>query len=333
MGAARSSVKYYLSFIGPLLLVAGWSSGAVLGKMGTLLLYEVAVPVLDWIIGSTGEGSAPARERENERKRSREDAIWFQLPLYLWAVAHCGTLFWMARLARDLLWFEAVWLGFATGLVTCVSVAVAHELLHKLSFAHRSLAAVLLVSVMFGHYRIAHTEHHRRVATEEDFSTARKNETPYTFVPRSLLGGLIESYKAEKARLSTANCSVLSASNEFVRNWILSLLLLITVYVTFGLRGAVAFLVQAAVAVSVHEMTSYVEHYGLRRKKLQHGRYEKVALHHSWVAPQRLTNYLTFNVQIHPDHHMRKSLLPVFEIPFYPSDEILVARICFLQTL
>lgn len=68
-------------------------------------------------------------------------------------------------------------------------------------------------------------------------------------------------------------------------------------------------------AVYVHEMTSYIEHYGLRRRKLQNGKLEPVGHNHSWVAAQRFTNYLTFNVQIHPDHHIRKQFLDRKGVP------------------
>ena len=50
-------------------------------------------------------------------------------------------------------------------------------------------------------------------------------------------------------------------------------------------------------------MINYVEHYGLSRREISPGRYERVNHHHSWNAPQRYTNWLLFNLQRHSDHH------------------------------
>lgn len=51
------------------------------------------------------------------------------------------------------------------------------------------------------------------------------------------------------------------------------------------------------------EITNYIEHYGLRRKKLPDGNYEKVTIRHSWNASHRMSNYLLFKLQRHSDHH------------------------------
>ena len=51
------------------------------------------------------------------------------------------------------------------------------------------------------------------------------------------------------------------------------------------------------------EVINYVEHYGLRRKEIAPGVYEKVNIRHSWNAAHRLTNALFFKIQRHSDHH------------------------------
>ena len=48
---------------------------------------------------------------------------------------------------------------------------------------------------------------------------------------------------------------------------------------------------------------NYVEHYGLKRKKLENGRYEPCAPHHSWNTNHICSNLLTFHLQRHSDHH------------------------------
>ena len=53
------------------------------------------------------------------------------------------------------------------------------------------------------------------------------------------------------------------------------------------------------------ELTNYVEHYGLERRRLPSGRYEPVRPRHSWSTPVRFSNALFFNVQRHAHHHAR----------------------------
>jgi alkane 1-monooxygenase len=69
------------------------------------------------------------------------------------------------------------------------------------------------------------------------------------------------------------------------------------------LQCLVIFLFQVAGAIMYLEIINYIEHYGLKRKKLSNGEYEKVNIKHSWNAPHRFSNYLLFKLQRHSDHH------------------------------
>mmetsp|Transcript_1396 Transcript_1396/g.4174 ORF Transcript_1396/g.4174 Transcript_1396/m.4174 type:complete len:210 (-) Transcript_1396:3989-4618(-) len=172
MSAKLYALRYYVCFFGPIALIIGWELGGLPGRGATLVLYEVVAPLADILLGSGIVGDKLAGNRVN---RESTDVIWFQIPLYLWVVAHGSMLMWMISKAVSLDWFEIYCLSWASGLVTSVSIAVAHELLHRRSSFDRSLASFLLSTVLFGHYRIAHNEHHRRVATTEDFVRASKH--------------------------------------------------------------------------------------------------------------------------------------------------------------
>ena len=74
-----------------------------------------------------------------------------------------------------------------------------------------------------------------------------------------------------------------------------------------GLAAIFFFGLQGLVAVLLLETINYVEHYGLHRRRLPDGRYERVAPHHSWNASQRVTNWYLFNLQRHSDHHYKAS--------------------------
>ncbi|NND59349.1 MAG: alkane 1-monooxygenase, partial [Gammaproteobacteria bacterium] len=45
------------------------------------------------------------------------------------------------------------------------------------------------------------------------------------------------------------------------------------------------------------------EHYGLERRRVGQGRYERTTHLHSWNSDYLLTNLLLFQLQRHSDHH------------------------------
>ena len=54
---------------------------------------------------------------------------------------------------------------------------------------------------------------------------------------------------------------------------------------------------------SLLEVINYVEHYGLHRRLLPNGKYERTTPAHSWNSNQLLTNMGLFHLQRHSDHH------------------------------
>ena len=51
------------------------------------------------------------------------------------------------------------------------------------------------------------------------------------------------------------------------------------------------------------ELINYIEHYGLHRRKLENGRYERTTPAHSWNSNFLLTNLFLVQLQRHSDHH------------------------------
>jgi alkane 1-monooxygenase len=51
------------------------------------------------------------------------------------------------------------------------------------------------------------------------------------------------------------------------------------------------------------EVINYIEHYGLERRLLANGRYERTTHLHSWNSNYLLTNLMLFQLQRHSDHH------------------------------
>lgn len=73
------------------------------------------------------------------------------------------------------------------------------------------------------------------------------------------------------------------------------------VYAGPGILGFVV--IQAITGFFLLEVVNYLEHYGLLRKRLANGRYEKCLPEHSWNSNYRVTNVFLYQLQRHSDHH------------------------------
>ena len=72
-----------------------------------------------------------------------------------------------------------------------------------------------------------------------------------------------------------------------------------------AILGVTAWLVLWAgiVAVLLVETTNYIEHYGLLRQQDANGRFETCKPQHSWNSNHVFSNWATFHLQRHSDHH------------------------------
>jgi alkane 1-monooxygenase len=73
-----------------------------------------------------------------------------------------------------------------------------------------------------------------------------------------------------------------------------TILFMTAIYVIFGLQPLLFHCITASGSVIYLEAINYIEHYGLSRKLLKNGEYEKTTILHSWNAPHRFSNYLFF---------------------------------------
>ena len=51
------------------------------------------------------------------------------------------------------------------------------------------------------------------------------------------------------------------------------------------------------------EIINYIEHYGLRRKEIGPGKYERVNVTHSWNSSLSVDSFMKFRRPRHSDHH------------------------------
>ncbi|MBF9044569.1 alkane 1-monooxygenase [Rhodobacterales bacterium HKCCE4037] len=268
------------------------------------------MPFTTWWLFSVLDHFAGLELENADTSTADEQLYWYRLITLLWPPLQIVTLFGTIAYAvrADHLSGVELWgLSFGLGIMTgTIGINYSHELMHQKSKLERWLGDLLLASVLYSHFRSEHLlVHHRYVGTRRDPVTARYNEGFHRFFPRVLRESLLSSWNAEKAMLARRNLPVLDGSNPFWRYLALQAGALALAFLVGGWIGLLMFLNQAFVAIWQLELTNYVEHYGLTRKYLGHGKYEHVQPRHSWNAAQKASNWLLINLQRHSDHHYK----------------------------
>ena len=201
-------------------------------------------------------------------------------------------------------WLVIAGLGFGVGFVTGgQGITFAHELGHSRHRFDRALAWLLMASVNYSHFMVEHYRgHHPRAATFDDPATARRGESLWRFLPRTLGGSFMHAWRLEAGQLQRTGRGW--GSSPLAWSWGLNLALLALLAGTGSVRMLAFWLGQSAMAIWLLETVNYVEHYGLRRSTAANGTREPFGVQHAWNADHVLSNSLLANLQRHSDHHM-----------------------------
>jgi alkane 1-monooxygenase len=252
---------------------------------------------------------SPAAEPQTAWHRA---CVRLHLPLQL------ALLAWVVWLVidRQTGWLGVLALGVAVGGVTgSQGITFAHELGHSRSRLDRAIAWLLMVSVNYAHFMVEHYRgHHPRAATHADPASARRGESLWRFLPRTLVGSWRSAWQLEAQQLRQLKRgrrrSPLLWATAAQAVWLVVLLALA------GPLALLFWLVQSAYAVFLLETVNYIEHYGLVR---QGG--ERFGQQHAWNADHLLTNSLLANLQRHSDHHMH-AWKPYAELQPLPGPQL-----------
>jgi alkane 1-monooxygenase len=243
---------------------------------------------------------------KDEEKIMAKDKI-FDYLIYLSVPLHYGLLvMFLFSFQRDLTWWEIVGnisiLGMSCGVY---GINVAHELGHRTTKHEQFMAKALLLTSQYMHFFIEHNRgHHNRVSTDEDPASSRLNEPLYIFWMRSVVMSYVSAWKLERFRLSKMGRSILSFRNEMIWYTIIQVAFIGVIAWYFGWTVMVYYLIGAIIGFLLLETVNYIEHYGLRRKRGDHG-YHKVLPVHSWNSNHPLGRLILFELSRHSDHHFR----------------------------
>jgi len=283
-----------------------WSQGSAHADAWPWLVIIVVfgvIPLLDFIVGRD-----PANPDECDEVPALEAQGYYRLlslatvPLLLAMLVWSGWIFasyegwsWVGQLG----WVLSV--GTVMG---AIGITVSHELIHKDPTLEQNAGGLLLAAVCYAGFKVEHVRgHHVHVSTPEDASSSRFGQSLYAFLPHAYKHNFLNAWKLEAERLKRRSLPALHWRNELIWWYAISALFLLGFTLALGPLGALFFLGQAVIAFTLLEIVNYVEHYGLHRRKLDNGRYERTNAHHSWNSNFLLTNLFLFHLQRHSDHH------------------------------
>lgn len=295
------------------------------------------IPAMEFIFTGTAENFTAVEEAEERKDIYYDLVIYSMVPLqftilglYLWTIT-----------SQPLQWYEYVGITTAMGL-SCgaLGINVAHELGHRTKKHEQFMAKLLLLSTLYMHFFIEHNRgHHKNVSTPLDPATSRLNQTIFAFLPTSIFGGWMSAWHLEAHRLKKTKQNFWNPiHNEMLRFQLIQIAFITAIYLVFGWIGAVGFIASSIIGFSLLETVNYIEHYGLMRKQLPNGAYEKVKPHHSWNSGHELGRIFLFEVTRHSDHHFNPSrkyqILRHFEAaPQMPTGYLAMIPLTFLPPL
>ncbi|MFW0149737.1 alkane 1-monooxygenase [Mycobacterium sp. smrl_JER01] len=291
----------------------GWHTAAQVPLwIGPILLY-ILLPALDLKFGPDGQNPPDEVMERLENDKYYRYCTYAYIPFQYASVIFGAYLFTASNLSwlgfdGGLSWPAKIGLALSVGLLGGVGINTAHEMGHKKDSLERWLAKITLAQTCYGHFYIEHNRgHHVRVATPEDPASARFGETFWEFLPRSVFGSLKSSWELEAKRLERSGRSIWDPrtywSNDVLNAWAMSVVLYGALIAVFGWALVPYILISAVFGFTLLETVNYLEHYGLLRKKLDNGRYERCAPVHSWNSDHIVTNLFLYHLQRHSDHH------------------------------
>ena len=295
------SFKYLTAYIIPALAVCGllqggWASFATVGFAFGI------IPVLEMLLPQSTKNLPADQQKDLLGERIFDWLLYLNVPIVYGVVG-----LYIYQLNTQV-YTTGEWVGqlLAVGIVlgSC-GINVGHELGHSTNPFERFLAKALLLPNLYQHFFIEHNRgHHKNVATPLDPATARRGEMLFTFWFRSLWGSYRSAWRIERDTLRQRGLPWLSFHNEMIRFSIQQAIYIGVVFLlTPDWQSALAVLLAGLVGVLLLESINYVEHYGLQRKLLPNGRYERVMPHHSWNANYQLGRIMLYELTRHSDHH------------------------------
>lgn len=294
------ALKYLSAYLLPWSVAVSFSSEGWATFLPIVYAF-VAIPFLELWIKADDHNMVEA-----EQELVRKDHIYDWL-LYLCVPVQYAFVLWYLNIVDGMslnqveFWGWSVSLGLMCGIL---GINTAHELGHRRTKGERFLSKMLLMTSLYPHFFIEHNYgHHRNVATDEDPASARYNENLYFFWVRSVYNSYLSAWQISNNRTLKKCGKIMSWQNEMIRFTLIEIAIVLVVAVIWGWVALLGFGIAALGGILLLETVNYIEHYGLRRKKVTAHRYENTQPIHSWNSNHIIGRLMLFELSRHSDHH------------------------------
>ena len=265
----------------------------------------VIIPVLELLLPQDASNLGVEKRVVKQKSAFFDWMLYLNVPVvfgflgyFLWTISN-----------QNLALYEVMGLLFSLGVVLGVNgINVGHELGHRQQAFERLLGKLLLLPSFYMHFYIEHNfGHHAHAATKEDPATARYDQSVYSFWFTSVTRQYRSAWKLQKMLLRKGNSRFLSFENDMLWYTVFQASYLMTVWLIFGKLALLFAMGAGIVGFLLLETVNYIEHYGLIRKKLPSGRYERVRECHSWNSNHIIGRIVLYELTRHSDHHYKSS--------------------------
>ncbi len=293
-----------LKYLSPLLVYAGafWAFSTTGWPVWCALLYAwVLIPLSELILPPNPSNLDAAEEELARRNKIYDYFLYIIVPLQFVLLAK----FLLSMQQPGLSIIDIIGRIWTMGLLCgTFGINVGHELGHRTNKVEQFLARSLLLTSLYMHFFIEHNKgHHKRVATPEDPSSARYGEMVYQFYFRSIINSYFSAWQIANREQRKKNKPVFSFSNEMILYHLIQLAFVAIIFLLFNWLITVYFLLAAGIGILLLETVNYIEHYGLQRKSLGDGKYERALPQHSWNSDHIVGRLMLFELSRHSDHH------------------------------
>lgn len=297
-------MKYALAYTLPLIAALGFYWGGA-GLYAVVVYAFVLLPVMEVLLPQNTKNLDQEVAESRKRNPVYDWMLYLNLPIVFALLAYVLTEVAQNTHSASELTGYVLSMGIVLG---ANAINVAHELGHRDAFKERVLAKILLIPTFYGHFYVEHNHgHHLDVGTPNDPSSARYNQSLFFFWPQAVFGTYAKAWKLQTKLNQINQRTFWSFKNDMLLFTGLHISYLLIVFFTLGKIALLTALLSGIVGILLLETINYIEHYGLRRKRLASGRFERVSEIHSWNSNHILGRIVLYELTRHSDHHYKSN--------------------------
>ena len=297
-------LKYLFAYTIPLSTYVSFYLGGYFSFF-TLGYAFILIPSLELMLNETD------RKYSEDEKEDRLKNFLFDIMLYLnLPIVFILLAYGLNKLiVNSYETYEVIGLIFSLGILLATNaINVAHELGHRKNVFDKTLSKLLFLPCLYMHFYLEHNlGHHKNVGTQEDPATARYNQNLFHFWIESVIKQYFNAWSIQLRLLNIEKRSFFSIKNDMFFYTIFQIFYLIFLFQIVGLIGMIYGIIVAIISFLFLETINYIEHYGLKRKKLPSGRYERVEKFHSWNSNHIVGRIVLYELTRHSDHHYKSN--------------------------